>query len=335
MKKTFEEFTQAVVEGLFQSNQEFRASLKVKTNEVIKNNGVKLTGINIQRDDCNVSPNIYAEDLYKAYTERDKSIEEIIAEVEKQYLKGMEEYPSFGFDTDFLKDYGWVKERLSAKLLNAEMNEELLARAPHILIGDLAVAFIIVLPSKDGGQGTILISEDMLNSWCVTKETLLADAISNFDATAESMLEVLSNMMGITKEELENSPFAPAPTDVAMMVVSNKSKTFGAFAMIEGSALKQVSEKVGKNLYILPSSVHELIIVPDEGKADAEALKSMVREVNDTQVSKPDLLSYNVYYYDAEANELKYADTKETIYSYKSFGFDWDGAAEGNTLLIG
>lgn len=317
MKKTFEEFTKAVVEGLFESNPEFKASAKVETHEVIKNNGIKLTGISIQRKDSNVSPNIYAEDLYRSYIDHDKSIEEIIAKVETLYLKGMEEYPSYGFDPDALKDYSWVKERLSAKLLNAEMNEELLASIPHILIGDLAVAFIIVLPSEDEGQGSILIKEDMLNCWSVTKETLFADATSNFVATADSMIDVLCGMTGMTREEMENAPFAPASNDETVMtVISNKSKIFGAFAMIEGSALKKVAENVGKNLYILPSSVHELIAVPDNGKADAEILKTMVREVNDTQVSKPDLLSYNVYYYDAEANELKYADTKETIYSF-------------------
>lgn len=83
-----------------------------------------------------------------------------------------------------------------------------------------------------------------------------------------------------------------------MYVLSNRDRVFGASALLYSNSMKQLAGKLDKNLIILPSSVHEVILVPDDGMTEKEFYKEMVREVNDTQVDPEERLSYNIYYYD-------------------------------------
>ena len=314
MKKTFEEFTKAVVDGLFESRPEERDSVEIETKEVLKNNGVKLIGLNIREKDSNISPTIYLNDFYRDY-EEGKALDEVIAVIEDMWVKAKIDMPKF--DISFLSDYSSVKEQISAKLINAERNSELLAGCPHIVIGDLAVLFIVILSKDSFGAGSITITNDNYEKWGVTKETLLADALSNFSATSQNIYEVLMEMLAGRSESLpSNLEDDLGIAQTPMIVISNTDKMFGAFAMLEEKELKKVAEKEKSNLFILPSSIHELIAVPDSNGMEAKILKNMVEEVNASEVEEQDKLSDNVYYYDAKENALKYADTKETIYSF-------------------
>ncbi len=314
MKKTFEEFTKAVVEGLFESRPEVRDSVEIDTKEVLKNNGVKLIALTIREKDSNITPNIYLNDFYHDY-EEGKELDEIIPTLEDMWEKAKIDMPKF--DISVLSDYSNVKEQISAKLINAEKNSELLAQCPHTVIGDLAVLYIIILDKNQFGAASITITNDTFTKWDITKETLMADAINNFSATSQSICDVITELLAARNNAFPLGFEEPldAP-NIPMIVISNTDKTFGAFAMLKEKELKKVAEKEKSNLFILPSSVHELIAVPDDNALDPIILKGMVEDVNASEVCEQDKLSDNVYYYDAKENALKYADTKETIYSF-------------------
>lgn len=97
------------------------------------------------------------------------------------------------------------------------------------------------------------------------------------------------------------------PLDAATMpmyVLTNASKVNGSGILARDGVLDKIGELLGKNFYVLPSSIHEVLIVPDNGDMQAKELESMVKEVNATQVAPADLLSDKVQYYDRAAKTL-------------------------------
>ena len=97
---------------------------------------------------------------------------------------------------------------------------------------------------------------------------------------------------------------AAIEADSMIYVLSNRDRVFGAAALLYAGALKKLTKRLNKNLIILPSSVHEVLLVPDDGVTKKDFFKNMVKEVNDSQVDPEERLSYNVYYYDRFSEEI-------------------------------
>ena len=89
-----------------------------------------------------------------------------------------------------------------------------------------------------------------------------------------------------------------------MYVLTNKQKMFGAGVIFYPGILELIESILGDHFYILPSSVHECILVPDQGQYSRIELKRMVKEVNDSQVEDEEILSYEIYYYDCKKEAL-------------------------------
>lgn len=83
-------------------------------------------------------------------------------------------------------------------------------------------------------------------------------------------------------------------------VIANKSTFYGAVGMLRTDLLIELAEKIGMNFFMLPSSVNEIICVPDIGTMEKENLQEIVREINETQVGEGEVLSNSVYYFDVE-----------------------------------
>ena len=110
------------------------------------------------------------------------------------------------------------------------------------------------------------------------------------------MKELLEEMTGM---ELEKQ------YDVPMYVLTNKEKIFGASVLLYSEKLQELAEKTGKNLLILPSSVHEVLLMPDEEEQEYGFYRQMIAEVNTTQVDPEEVLSYSLYCYDRQKKEIK------------------------------
>lgn len=98
--------------------------------------------------------------------------------------------------------------------------------------------------------------------------------------------------------------------DPRLLYVAGCSSDYcGASVILYDGFLKFIAERLGKNFYILPSSIHECIVVPKESKIEKEMLLDMVVEVNCFEVSRQDKLTDGVYYYDAKADEFHLVET--------------------------
>lgn len=291
---------------------------RVEIREVSKNNE-KLDAITILNDESNMTPSIYLNDFYKEI-EKGASYDDVvqkIADVRVQY-----EHPD-NLDVTQITDFEQAKGRLMPRIYGMEHNSELLEQRPFTQMDDLAITYCVNL--KEDGEGIMSapVTHNLMETWGVTIEDINAAAIANLNENTEikfrGMGEVLKEMMTAKMMQEEGVDFDEArdminemipPDDRSMYVLSTDSQLNGAVALLNDKVMDDITEKIG-DFYILPSSVHEVILVPKETGMDLEVLENMVREVNATQVAPQDQLSDHVYTYDNETHEVYRADHEE------------------------
>ena len=302
------EFAQYVAEHLFDENSAMKENHHVEVKEVVKNNGLVLTGLIIKEDDVNIAPTLYMNQGYEMYL-KGRDIESLI----ESYLCTYEESRlSNDFSVEFFMDFDKVKDRLMLKLINAASNVDMLTECPHLILGDLAVIFQVKIDTLAYGNATITVKKEHAKIWNVGTATLLTCAKLNMETrerfNIQPMMEVIAGMMGLTVDEA-----IEMGADIPMFVMSNESKINGATGLIFTEKLQSFAEMHDCNLIILPSSIHEILIVLDKGGMDIASLTEIVKAINTSEVSPEEVLSNSVYYYDRNAHELQMADTKEKI----------------------
>lgn len=283
---------------LVQREVEKRAgeNYRVKLNDVMKNNGVVLRGITLMQDDSNISPTIYLNPYYDAYENGDTTLGTVIDEVIDTYERNK---INRSIDMKFFLNYETVRSRIIFKLINTENNRELLRDVPYIPFHDLSIVFQCLVSEERFGNASILIHNVHLQLWKVNARELYECALENTPllqgyelADMNTVLEEMKALGGIDDEEIEDMQ-----QEVPMYVLSNKSRINGASCILYKDILKDFAMVVDKDLYVLPSSIHEVILLPSDGTQESEQLKEMVREINQSQVEKEEVLSDSVYYY--------------------------------------
>lgn len=307
-----EKFIEKVTEGI---SEYIGEEGKVEYKRVKKNNGVILSGIVILKNGQNVAPTIYLEPFYKKYMEG-VSLGEIVLEVLQYAGKYQVEE---NLDMSFFLSYESVKERIFLKLIHFQKNKELLETIPHICVWDLAIVFYYEYSNDFIGEGSILINEGHRECWNITIEEMYEKAKENTrryhpfeirkmqDVLAEIFCDKTNSMEDEFTEEMIRKSLNDALQScerTAMYVLTNKNRVFGAVHIIMKETLDYAAEIIGKSFYILPSSIHEVILLPDTGKEKPGDLEEMVREVNNTQLEADEVLSDAVYYYEKDEHQV-------------------------------
>lgn len=302
-----ENFSKEVKEAL-----ERKTEYKVKEMKIKKNNGVMLYAITLKEDGINIAPTIYLEDYFDNYREYNWSIEQVADKIIEIYKKHCFKH---NVDTDFFTNYGTAKQRIVYKLINFDRNKYWLKEIPHIRFKDLAITFYYLVNNDKFGNATILITNRHLKEWGVSTEDVYAVAEENtpklLKARLQNMMQVLTGLVGNNLlEDVEGSKSVTElfeADDYDMYVLSNSTKLYGAAVILYDDILKEFADKMQSNLYILPSSIHEVIIIPDKGTMTKKKLQEMVKEVNETQVPEQEVLSDTVYYFDRNTNKIEMA----------------------------
>lgn len=280
--------------------------VRVELHQITKNNSVRLDGLSIIDITKCISPTIYLNDYFDEY-QSGMSIPDIIEDILKVYEKNKIKVP---LNTDFYTDYNNVKSRVACKVINFEKNRELLKKIPYVKYLDLAVVFYYFLKNESIGTGTILIYNSHLKMWNITKEELYDSARKN----TPSMLPFEFKCMDEIMEDMDVSEMEDELADIfeekecrpliPMYVLSNKEKTMGAACILYDSILTLIGERLQSDFYILPSSIHECIIIPKDVLTSKDGLQEMVKEVNETQVKPEEILSDKVYFYNRIIHHL-------------------------------
>ncbi len=298
----FEEFTDAVLAEI-QSKADgvFKALIK----NVTKNNGIRLTGITAEAEVCNVAPCVYLDNFYEEYENGGMKLSETVDEIYRLLKKHLDDAQSINI-SGFL-DWETVKESIYAKVVNAGQNKELLEGTPYRLFLDMAVVYYVVIGGFAAeGTGTILIQNEHMEMWGQNEGNLYYTAISNMRSDGEpcfdSMETVIKNIM---PEAANLGKDREQQSDMGMYVLTNRNKFFGASEILDKNTLHSIANQIGDGFIVLPSSVHEVIILPSQNEEEYGKLAEMVQEINMTQVSVEEQLSNHVYSYSRDEEMLK------------------------------
>lgn len=294
----YQQFISEVKKGVQQCVKE---DVSIYIHTAVKNNGKERYGLTVIEKGINISPTIYLEEYFDHF-KKGKPIEEIISKVVTLYQEVR--FPHCWY-AEHIKIYACIKEVITFKVVNLEANQEMLGEMPYIPFLDLAVVFSLMFELNDSGSATMAVKSEHLQMWGVTVKELFQEASKNTSRLLppefKEMQSVINGLLGTgkaLKKEVEE-----AGEDM-MYVLSNHTRTFGAACILYDGLLERIGNHLQENFYILPSSVHEVIIIPESRSLDKPALESMVREVNETQVNEEEVLSDRPYYFSRKERRL-------------------------------
>lgn len=284
---------------------ERRVKEKIKGNETItvyihtavKNNGKERKGITVSEKGIHISPTIYLEEYFQQFQEG-KPIEKIVEKILQLYEEVKCSHPC---EESLLQNYEELKGKFACKLIHRGKNEKLLNDIPYVPWMDLAIVVFVLLEVSPYGTATVLVRKEHLEIWGLTEAQLFDEAKINTPILLPyqfcPMRKLLQEICPYAVDEGEEE-------EESLYVLSNKLRSFGAASMLYDGILEKVGQKLGENYYILPSSIHEVIVVPESKSPVKQDLEEMVREINETQVEEEEVLSDRVYYFSRKENRL-------------------------------
>ena len=298
----FERFVEEVKSRIKDFLPEKYADVEIYVQEQEKINK-SYTGLVVNIGANGANPVINLEAFHEEY-KNGKLMEDVLYDIAKIIqMEGPQ------VDVSRLSDYDNIKDSLFIRVCNSKENRGFLESVPHVEIEDMAVTCHILVAKDFRGVSSTPVTNDMLKMYGIREEQLFDDALEsspkvnppeivNMDELMEGIYREQFTMMGYDEEEitkmLEDMPHAEIP----MIVVTNEDRVNGAATMFYPGVMEEIGEKLGSNFFVLPSSLHETIVVPNDGEMDFKELLAMVTEINATQVDTQDKLTDQVYHYD-------------------------------------
>lgn len=323
----YEEFAEDVRARVEEMAQEEIPDCVVTIRNVVKNNSVRRKALSIVRKDEKATPTIYIREFYEDYKEG-RDIEDICEEIFDTYKSGLDRFKDEINMEEFL-DFGKIRDQIYFKLINQEMNEQLLKDVPWRSYLDLGIVYFVSV-SADECSATVLIHNEHLINWGLTEEDLYEVAYENTikkrKASILQMKDIIKDMVieritgsadilaedteydGKSKDEIEEMVEEEIEKikkrqPMEMFILTNDIKTNGAICMTYPNVLKDFANEQEMDLFIIPSSVHEVILVPKKD-GSAKRLNEILNDVNQNSVDPIEILSNRIYSYSRELDEV-------------------------------
>ena len=258
--------------------------------------------------------------FYADFSEGKKKMDEII----DQLMKTVEE-ENLGIQLNgsyFTKDR--ILRNIRMELINADRNRELLSHVPHRMVADLAVIYKYII--QDTGEGIIgaTLTNHMIAGMGIHEDELFQMAMDNRRENAPYVIGNLEDVLHGLNESLgmEETPEEDGlDSFLDCSVLTSQDGLFGASCILYPEAVKELAAAKGGNFFLLPSSIHEWLVIPDVGIYDG--LEDIVRFVNQNEVGEEEVLSDHVYYYDVQKQELSIHQAGEKIEMYAEMSDGW------------
>lgn len=284
---------------------------EIEFQQMQRNNGVVLDGILIRRKGDHASPNIYVNAYYDDY-QMGKPTSLIMEEIAYRYYKIKEENDIEILDMRNLKK---IRENIVLRLVNYDKNREMLQTCPYKRYLDLAIVFRYMAGRDPVGVVSALIRNEEFAAWNISIEELYQIALFNtmrefpwhMDSLAKVIVDSFKKRLpeGATEELAEElSVLEQTENGVSMFVLSNTAGVNGASCILYDSVLRNFARVQECNIFILPSSVHEVMLVPENAETEPQFLEELVEEANRSAVGLVDLLSDHIYYYDRDKDQI-------------------------------
>lgn len=291
---TFEQFIKAVKEEVAK-----RTGKDTMVYPVTKNNDTVYQGLVIIDPVLNLAPTIYLDPYFHRY-EDGESMEDIIDGIIQTYHENL---PTKDFDISIFKDFAKAKNRITMKVVNTERNKQLLQQVPNIPFYDLSIVFLVDVSQAIQEYASILIHNEHLKLWNITEEELYELAKVNTPRQLQPRLDDLHDVF-----EFMSGESLPFLEDLRIKILTNHLHIHGATCIAYPELLKEIYDIYEENIIIIPSSIHEVLLIPEKNIPKGYSLEyfnEMVKAVNKTDLAEHEILSDHVYRFDGE--ELKSA----------------------------
>lgn len=280
--------------------------MEIIVSRIKKNNGADYYGVRFQPQSAGEGITLGAvfrlDYLYEAYADGEMDIAACAESLWEEYEKNKEPGGLQQFVED-IQRWDTVKSNIYPVLLPMERNADMLPELVTIPILDLAVIFVIRGKISGAGCSTVKVTAAMLENYKVSGKELYDAAMANLENDGYSFQSMDDIIRGILKEETAGMPGLDLQAETKMYVLSNAAKAYGAAGILSRKLVREFAN--GRDMYILPSSVHETIFVPVSDEYSAVELSRMVEDINRTQVALEERLTDHCYFYDAKEDEIR------------------------------
>lgn len=282
---------------------------EISEGEVSKNNTTFYDTVTIRAPGQIISPCIRLNDYYRRFnsqTENERSFAKVLEGICDEYWSTLDHTGYKDKIINEITNFNDIKDHITCRLVNRAMNQVLLDTMPHEnYLGEFAVIYSVIIKQEDEGVQSVRITNSLMNHWKISSHDLYELALNNtvklFPKVSMPMEDVIRNMIGAPMPERE------AEVDM-MYILTNEQGINGATVLLYPGLLKEFLSQYGikeRYLYILPSSIHEVILVPTENLSMTENYRQMVRDVNNSEVAADEILSNQIIIYDCNEDTIQ------------------------------
>ena len=318
----FDEFLEAAKDRI----KELVIEADVKIQAVDKLQGESYVGIAVRPEHASAAVTFNLNAAYDRYQADESQKDAILNKIAADAKQVSSAIPAF--EVSSITDYETVKDHLTMQVVPVEPNKEMLDGIPHKTIEDIAVVYRVEIPGSADGTASTLVTNQLLSEYGITAEQLHRDALEAQVANHPPVLKNMSEIMAEMSGGMMDMPESP------MWVATVEGGMNGASVTQIPGFLEESAEKLGGDFFVLPSSIHEVLFIRDDGSFEREQLESMVRGVNATEVSEADFLSDSVYHYDSEEHIFEKAVTFESRVAEEPALYGAEPAKETMTVLL-
>ncbi len=305
----FNEFCEKILATMTEKSPEYSFSLETlqKLNHQLK------TAISCKKEGSDIGLVIYLEPLFEQFN-NGTSFSTIIEKFEDAMNSDTPQFNGVNFQ-DF-KDFNLISSRICFRVISALQNKEMLENMPHRLIEDLAIIYYIAI-GNSSSDGIVQIQNSHINAWGVNETDLYLAAMNNtpklHKAQVITMDTLIENMISSDNYGFCSPDDFDDYSSCKILVMSNPDRTYGAATIMYPDLLHTIGEKFGSDFFILPSSLHEVILVPAATDSNPNELIDMVKYVNSTEVEIEDKLTDSVYLYSISKDTLSRVPETEPL----------------------
>ena len=259
-----------------------------------KNNSVSVAGLTIADETGEVLSFMDLNSYYLLYLQ-EGNLSACVEKITEEYEKRRTERGNVQEIMRKMSKWEEACNRLYPILVSYEENKEWLTGVVHQKYLDLAICFVIRVPEV---HGHVKVRSNLFLVWEITEERLMAQAMENLKQDGYTISSIVDMLDELGEDPYEEELGEEMKDEIPLRVLSNGECCFGAAGILYTDLLAEYAAKVEKNLFLLPSSVHEMMILPMDNILMGRELKAMVQEINRESVSPEERLSDHIYYFD-------------------------------------
>ena len=293
---TKQDFMEQLIEELYRyfSPEQYQLEGSV----LLKNNDTKRYAILLKKIEGTVSPTIYLDNFYSEFEHGRTTISETASHIYEQmhdFEDKIEAYQEFSVE---LSD---CSNKITYRLVSKERNKQFLESVPHLPFLNMAVVFYIIHHVSKEGMESICVTNELAGKWGLSAKSLYIIAEKNTPILLPPVIDTMEHTLELLMGEINCAiePAGDSNKPIPMHIMTNKYQINGASVLLYNGLLDGLAEKLGTDLYVIPSSIHELIIMPaEDGSLSLSKLSEMGKEINENHVKEEEILSDCAYYYD-------------------------------------